>query len=190
MASPTIARLSQSRPYICRQCVSQTSKLRRQFSVSRALQQHLKDESNGNVLELLEARGYIKEIAGSAIQFHTLHPVGTIQLTLTQRPQCPQQSPPNKTSRRLRRHRSHRALPPPRPPAPYNGSLLALQPWSPRGLPCRRRNSPRRRPQRPPHLSRTDTDVSARSKLPGAVQRSREGVEERCHIWRTPRLRG
>jgi hypothetical protein len=72
MASPTIARLSQSRPYICRQCIPQTSKLRRQFSVGRALQQHLKDESNGNVLELLEARGYIKEIAGLAMQCY--HP--------------------------------------------------------------------------------------------------------------------
>jgi hypothetical protein len=36
------------------------------------LQQHLKDESNGNVLELLEARGYIKEIAGLAMQCY--HP--------------------------------------------------------------------------------------------------------------------
>ena len=68
MASLTIARLSQSRLYVCRQCVSQTSVLRRQFSAGRALRRDTKDESNGNVLELLEARGYIKEIAGSAIQ--------------------------------------------------------------------------------------------------------------------------
>ena len=73
MASPTIARLSQSRPYICRQCVSQISALRRQFSAGRALQRDATDETNGNVLELLEARGYIKEIAGLATQHFGLH---------------------------------------------------------------------------------------------------------------------
>jgi hypothetical protein len=69
MASPTIARLSQSRPYVCRQCVSHVSRLRRQFCAGRVLRRDAKDETNGNVLELLEARGYIKEIAGSAMQY-------------------------------------------------------------------------------------------------------------------------
>lgn len=69
MASPTITRLSQSRPYICRQCVPQTSRLRRQFCAGGVLRRDPKDETNGNVLELLEARGYIKEIAGSAMQY-------------------------------------------------------------------------------------------------------------------------
>jgi hypothetical protein len=73
MASTTFARLSQSRPYICRQCVSQASALRRQFCASSVLRRDAKDETNGNVLELLEARGYIKEIAGSAIRYTTLY---------------------------------------------------------------------------------------------------------------------
>jgi hypothetical protein len=72
MASPTIARLSQSRSYVCRQCMSRTGVLRRQFSAGRGLRRDTKDETNGNVLELLEARGYIKEIAGSAIRYTTL----------------------------------------------------------------------------------------------------------------------
>jgi hypothetical protein len=182
MASPTIARLSQSRPYVCRQCVSQSSRLRRQFSVGRSLRRNVKDESNGNVLELLEARGYIKEIAGSALQNHRPTSAWIILLTLIQRPQCSQQSPPNETSRCLRRYRSHRSLPPPGPPPPDNGPLLALQPRPPCRLPCWRCNSPRRRPQRPLDFSRTDTDFGARSELPGAVQRSRESVEECCHL--------
>lgn len=86
MASPTIARLSQSRPYICRQCVSQASRLRRQFCAGRSLRRDVKDETNGNVLELLEARGYIKEIAGSATQHSVLHCNWTILLTHIQRP--------------------------------------------------------------------------------------------------------
>ena len=69
MASVPLARLSQSRPYVCRQCVSQASRLRRQFCAGRVLRRDTKDEANGNVLELLEARGYIKEIAGSAMQY-------------------------------------------------------------------------------------------------------------------------
>ena len=73
IASPTIARLSQSRPYICRQYVSQGSRLRRQFSAGGVLRRDAKDETNGNVLELLEARGYIKEIAGSAMQYLIPH---------------------------------------------------------------------------------------------------------------------
>ena len=55
MTNPAIARLSQSRPYICRQCVSQASRLRRQFSAGGVSRQDTKDETNGNVLELLEA---------------------------------------------------------------------------------------------------------------------------------------
>ena len=69
MASPTIARLSQSRPNVCRQCVPRASRLRRQFCAGGALRRDVKDETNGNVLELLEARGYIKEIAGLAMQY-------------------------------------------------------------------------------------------------------------------------
>lgn len=65
MASPILGRLSQSRPYVCRQCASQLGRSRRPFSASRASRQDTKHEKNGNVLELLEARGYIKEIAGS-----------------------------------------------------------------------------------------------------------------------------
>jgi hypothetical protein len=67
MSTRAISRLRQSRPYICRQCVSQISHSRRPFSVSRASLNSTKDETNGNVLELLEARGYIKEIAGSVV---------------------------------------------------------------------------------------------------------------------------
>jgi hypothetical protein len=73
MASPTITRLSQSRPYICRQCVSQASRLRRQFCAGGVLRRDANDETNSNVLELLEARGYIKEIAGSAMQYLIPH---------------------------------------------------------------------------------------------------------------------
>lgn len=69
MASPLFARLSQSRPYVCRQCVSQLTKLRRPLSSSRVSRQASKHETNGNVLELLEARGYIKEIAGYVIPY-------------------------------------------------------------------------------------------------------------------------
>jgi len=65
MSAQLLGRLRQSRPYICRQCVSQLTHTRRQFSVGRALLNSQKDETNGNVLALLEARGYIKEIAGS-----------------------------------------------------------------------------------------------------------------------------
>jgi hypothetical protein len=67
MSAQLLGRLRQSRPYICRQCVSQSIHTRRQFSVSRARLNSTKDETNGNVLELLEARGYIKEIAGSVV---------------------------------------------------------------------------------------------------------------------------
>ncbi|KAM0717079.1 hypothetical protein Q7P37_006931 [Cladosporium fusiforme] len=64
MANQILGRLSQSRPYVCRQCASQLSRSRRPFSASRLSRQDTKHETNGNVLELLEARGYIKEIAG------------------------------------------------------------------------------------------------------------------------------
>lgn len=84
MASPTIARLSQSRPYIYRQSVSQTSRLRRQFCASSVLRRDLKDETNGNVLELLEARGYIKEIAGSATPYCIRQRTRTVLLTPVQ----------------------------------------------------------------------------------------------------------
>jgi hypothetical protein len=67
MSAQLLGRLRQSRPYVCRQCVSQLSLTRRQFSAGRALLNSTKDETNGNVLELLEARGYIKEIAGSVV---------------------------------------------------------------------------------------------------------------------------
>jgi hypothetical protein len=65
MSAQLLGRLRQSRPYAYRQCVTQLSHTRRQFSASRARLNNTKDETNGNVLELLEARGYIKEIAGS-----------------------------------------------------------------------------------------------------------------------------
>jgi hypothetical protein len=73
MSAQLLGRLRQSRPYVCRQCVSQLSHTRRQFSVGRALLNNsTKDETNGNVLELLEARGYIKEIAGSVVSMIAL----------------------------------------------------------------------------------------------------------------------
>ena len=67
MSAQLLGRLRQSRPYICRQCVPQLGHTRRQFAVSKARLNSTKDETNGNVLELLEARGYIKEIAGSVV---------------------------------------------------------------------------------------------------------------------------
>ena len=67
MSAQLLSLLRQSRPYACRQYVTQLSHTRRQFSVGRASRSSTKDETNGNVLELLEARGYIKEIAGSVV---------------------------------------------------------------------------------------------------------------------------
>lgn len=67
MAGTTLRRLAQSRPYVCRQCTLKASRSTstRQFTVGR--QHHAaKDEASASVLELLEARGYVKEIAGLA----------------------------------------------------------------------------------------------------------------------------
>jgi len=67
MSAQLLGRLRQSRPYVCRQGVPQLSHACRQFSASSTRLNITKDETNGNVLELLEARGYIKEIAGSVV---------------------------------------------------------------------------------------------------------------------------
>jgi len=74
MSAQLLGRLRQSRPYVCRQCVSQLSHTRRQFSVGRASLNSSKHETNSNVLELLEARGYIKEIAGLVVVWIALVP--------------------------------------------------------------------------------------------------------------------
>lgn len=67
MARPLVSRLTSARPYVCRNCASQLLLPRtaeKEFSTSRRLRQATED---GSVLELLEARGYIKEIAGYVV---------------------------------------------------------------------------------------------------------------------------